>query len=157
MALVIGNILLLMFLRHSFRTHFKFGRVVFQIITAAAVEIVNTMITKVVEWLTQRENHRTQTEFETSFLIKTLIAKFINSFSALYYMAFFKDHGSLLGEEMECGKNRLGDEDCLLDLQAQLGVFVIFHLVVQNMFEVAIPYLKEQYRSMNFSLYENPA
>eukprot|EP00971_Amphidinium_carterae_P187420 3719925-Amphidinium_carterae.1 len=72
-------------------------------------------------------------------------------------MAFFKEHSKLFGESMVCGKNRLGEEDCLLDLQAQLGVFVVFHLVVQNMFEVAIPYLKEQYRSMNFSLYENPA
>mmetsp|Transcript_38893 Transcript_38893/g.91588 ORF Transcript_38893/g.91588 Transcript_38893/m.91588 type:complete len:764 (-) Transcript_38893:166-2457(-) len=156
LALAIGNVLMLMILRHLYRNALPaYGRVVFQVLTAAAVEIVNYAITKIVAAITDWENHRTQNEFETSFLIKTLLAKFVNSFSALYYLAFFKEHFKLGDYAMECGKNRNGEEDCLLDLQAQLGVFVLFHIVVQNIFEVVVPQLRARYRG--FTLDRNRA
>ena len=37
------------------------------------------------------ENHRTQTQFEDSLILKLFGFQFVNSYSSLYYIAFFRE------------------------------------------------------------------
>ena len=45
---------------------------------------------KVAVWLTNLENPRTQTEYEDSFTFKMFSFQFVNYYSSLVYIAFFK-------------------------------------------------------------------
>eukprot|EP00437_Effrenium_voratum_P005085 CAMPEP_0181431576 /NCGR_PEP_ID=MMETSP1110-20121109/18319_1 /TAXON_ID=174948 /ORGANISM="Symbiodinium sp., Strain CCMP421" /LENGTH=741 /DNA_ID=CAMNT_0023554945 /DNA_START=262 /DNA_END=2487 /DNA_ORIENTATION=- len=135
-------ILLLLLIRHNIKSEVHHHIVGFQIAIAAYVEISNAGLDLLCRWLTDQENHRTQTEFETAYLCKGMVLKYMNSFFALYYVAFFKEHQTLFSEPMECLRDQ-----CLLDMQAQLGIFVLFRLLVSNVFEHYYPKVRLWFRS----------
>jgi len=97
------------------------GVVTHQFMTAVFVECANVFIGWVCKKMTQAENHRTQSEYETLLLMKVMLLKFVNSYFVLYYIAFFKHHDYWFGSTLKCLRN-----DCFLDLQSQLGMFVFF-------------------------------
>merc|ERR1719247_3488832 len=102
------------------------------------------MLTYVAKYLTDQENHRTQSEHDTHLLAKVFAFKFVNSYFVLYYIAFFKKHANLFGSELQCIRN-----DCLLDLQLALAIFMLVRLFVQNLFEFLSPKFKIMYRNVN--------
>mmetsp|Transcript_53997 Transcript_53997/g.94791 ORF Transcript_53997/g.94791 Transcript_53997/m.94791 type:complete len:743 (-) Transcript_53997:149-2377(-) len=135
----------LFYLRHIF--HKNGGRLWFQIINALVVEILNNVFTSIAKDLTEREQHRTQSEHQNHLLAKTIIFKFVNCYCSLYYIAFFKEHGHLFGMPMTCMYNeRLEQNDCLRDLGWQLAVFIIVRLTLQNFVELGMPYLYMSFR-----------
>ena len=52
--------------------------------------IMNKIYEKIAVFLTAWELHRTQTEHEDSFTIKMYLFQFVNFYSSLFYIAFFK-------------------------------------------------------------------
>lgn len=136
-------ILVLLLIRHNIKSEVHHHIVGFQIAIAAYVEISNAGLDLLTRILTDHENHRTQTEYETAFLWKGAVLKYMNSFFALYYVAFFKEHQTLFSEPMECLRDQ-----CLLDMQAQLGIFVLFRLLVSNVFEHYYPKVRLWLRTL---------
>jgi hypothetical protein len=105
---------------------------VFQIALAVIVEVSNALLSTMATKLTNWENHRTATEYDNHKLMKVMMFKFVNSYFVLYYIAFFKTQLNLFG--MECMQN-----DCLVDLEHQVGAFVIVRLTLSNVAEFAFP------------------
>jgi hypothetical protein len=130
-ALVMFVILGLLYARHV-HTYQNF-----EWLLAVYVEVSNKLLSKLAQYLTAQENHRTQKEHEGHKLAKVLALKFVNSYFVLYYMAFFKQHEALFGVKMHCIH-----QDCWLDIQGQLAVFVFFRFTVMNMIEYSWPKLK---------------
>jgi len=106
----------------------------FQIAFAVVVEIANACWSRAATKLTDLENHRTASEYDTHKLIKVLLFKFVNSYFVLYYVAFFKVNLNLFG--MECM-----DNDCFVEVDSQLGAFVLVRLTLSNAAEYAFPRL----------------
>ncbi len=48
------------------------------------------MYDKVAEIMTNRENHRTQSEYDRSLTLKLYFLQFINFYSSIFYIAFFQ-------------------------------------------------------------------
>jgi len=70
-------------------------------------------------------------------LAKVFAFKFVNSYFVLYYIAFFKQHAYLFGSTLHCIR-----DDCLLDLQLALAIFMFVRLVVQNIYQFLSPKFK---------------
>jgi len=98
-------------------------------------------LTAMSKYLTTEENHRTQSEHDTHLLSKVFIFKFVNSYFVLYYIAFFKGHSTLFGSTLVCIRN-----DCMLDLQLALAIFMLVRMVVQNLIKFLSPKLKMWFR-----------
>ena len=47
---------------------------------------------------TLKENHRTDTEYTNNLIIKIFAFYFVNSYTSLFYMAFFKHGASIFGQ-----------------------------------------------------------
>jgi hypothetical protein len=135
-------ICLLLFARHKLKDDVPMGIAGWQFVMAIFVEVVNAGLTSVAKYLTNEENHRTQSEHDTHLLAKVFAFKFVNSYFVLYYIAFFKQHAYLFGSTLTCIRN-----DCLLDLQLALAIFMLVRLFVQNMYEFLAPKFKMWYRS----------
>lgn len=132
----------LMYMRHQMKNDVSLGIVTFQFAIAAFTELANHLLSMAAKMLTERENHRTQSDYEKHLLWKVMLLKFVNSYFVLFYIAFFKTHMPLFGVEMQC----LHD-DCFQDLQSQLGVFVFFRLTFSSLMEYAWPKLGQWFRS----------
>ena len=51
--------------------------------------MVNLKYTHLAHWLTELENHRTQEQFERHVVAKMVLFEFVNTFLALFYIAFY--------------------------------------------------------------------
>lgn len=63
--------------------------------TAALINLVIIMILtriyhRLARWMVNMENPRTQTEYEASYTFKIFLFEFVNFYSSLIYIAFFK-------------------------------------------------------------------
>lgn len=102
MALVLAIVLGLMFYRISLSTSEKIFGVkswiviitgsIFDLIT---ILILNHFYDRLALWLTEKELHRTQNEFERSLTWKIYLFWFVNYYSSSIYVAFFK--GKFIG------------------------------------------------------------
>lgn len=68
---------------------------IFTSMTAALINLVIIMILtrvyhRLARWMVNLENPRTQTEYESSFTFKIFLFEFVNFYSSLIYIAFFK-------------------------------------------------------------------
>ncbi|KAH9514072.1 Anoctamin-7 [Bulinus truncatus] len=119
--------------------------------TAAIVNLIIIMtLGKVYEKLalklTQWEMHRTQTEFEDQLTFKVFIFQFVNFYSSIIYVAFFK--GKFVGYPGHYNRffglrsEECNNGGCLIELAQQLGVIMIGKQIINNAQEVIIPKVK---------------
>jgi len=91
--------------------------------------------------MTDAENHQTDTQYEDSLVGKLYMFTFVNSYAALYFMAFVQGYTSL-----GCEKG-----SCMNDLAYTMVVLFMTNLIVGNATEILVPkinqYLKAQAES----------
>ena len=97
---------------------------------------------KVAVILTEWEMHRTQLAFDSALTLKVFIFQFVNFYSSVFYVAFFK--GKFLGWPGEW-KTTFGRRNescpaggCLIELAIQLGVIMVGKQFLNNCCEFMI-------------------
>lgn len=129
-------------------------------ITAACINltiiiILNIIYGRIVLWLTDFETLRTQSEYDDSINIKLFSLQFVNYYSSIIYIAFFK--GRLVGRpgayNMAFGarQEECGSSGCLIELCIQLAIIMVGKQFIQNnLLEIVLPksikWLKRCYR-----------
>jgi len=115
------------------------------VLNCAEIGFLNVIGNWMSHKLTDKENHRTNTDYENSLVVKNFVFKFVNSFSSLFYIAFFKQFDGLVNYCRPIYKGAgfqgsYGDTDsCLSELQLQLALLIIFLIVGDNLIEISLP------------------
>lgn len=131
-----------------------------QIIASTTSAIVNLILImalgkvyqKVALSMTQWEMHRTQTEFEDQLTFKVFVFQFVNFYSSIVYIAFFK--GRFVGYPGNYSKFfGLRGEDCnnggcLIELAQQLAVIMVGKQMINNAQEILVPKIKAFFHRM---------
>jgi hypothetical protein len=125
----------------------QFASVVGGILNALVIQIMNKVYRTVAVKMNEWENHRTVTEFHNNLLFKIFLFQFVNSYTSLYYIAFFKKHTFMWGNYRlhdSCGDddddvNSLG-YGCPDQLRLQLIMLLGLNIVVGQLQEVVIPF-----------------
>ncbi|KAI9921505.1 hypothetical protein PsorP6_000032 [Peronosclerospora sorghi] len=107
--------------------NYKYGSIVSSLANVVQITIMTKIYYYVSIVLVDQENHRTDTEYENSLIIKTVIFQFVNNYAGLFYVAFLKE-----GIE-GC------DVSCMHELEYMLGIVFFSRLVVGNITEIAVP------------------
>ncbi|CAE7662482.1 Ano6, partial [Symbiodinium microadriaticum] len=114
------------------------GGIIAALANAIQIQVMNLIYGGVAIRLTDFENHRTDTAYEDSLIGKTFVFMFVNSFAALFYIAFVKPFITV----DPC----LGP--CMSELQTNLGTIFLSRLALGSTLKVVIPslmnYLNEQ-------------
>jgi len=144
MAVMVFGILFIFAVRHVFHNAFPFwGRVFFMFVLALGVEVANLFFLQIAMWLNERENHRTDRDFETNLLAKTFMFKAASNYGPLIYILFFKQNSHLFYfVQTDC----MGG-DCMVDMSCQLVMFFLVKLVFGNFIEWVFPVIKTAYLS----------
>ncbi|KAK8735898.1 hypothetical protein OTU49_005109, partial [Cherax quadricarinatus] len=109
--------------------------------------ILNYFYEKLVMWLTNLEVPRTETEFEDSFTLKMFLFQFINYYSSLIYIAFFKGRFFYHPGDLEARTNTLlklrydmcDPAGCLFELFVQLAIIMVGKQIFNNALEILYP------------------
>lgn len=116
--------------------------------------LFNMMYTKLAVYLTELELPRTQTEYDDSLTLKMYLLQFVNCYSSIFYIAFFKGkfvgrpgkYNSFLGyQQEECGVG-----GCFLELSIQLAIIMIGKQAFSALSEMAWPYAMRLWSLLSF-------
>jgi len=109
---------------------------------------LNRVYRAVAQKLNDWENHRTHTQFYNNLLFKIFLFQFVNSYTSMYYIAFFKRRAILWNDPNL--NDSCGDADdtnaaifgwgCPNQLYIQLITILLTNIVVGQSQEVLIPY-----------------
>ncbi|XP_034944298.1 anoctamin-4 [Chelonus insularis] len=120
--------------------------------TAALLNLIIIMILtriyqRLAKWMVNMENPRTQTEYEDSFTFKIFIFEFVNFYSSLIYIAFFKgrfyvhpgDKDARASEFYRIKTDVCDPAGCLSELCIQLAIIMVGKQVFNNFMEILSP------------------
>ena len=120
--------------------------------------VFNRIYGNVAYWLTNFENHRTNTAYERSLIMKTFLFSAISSYNILFYIAFAKRYQ--LGCITTVDGNSVLSEDvtCTSEIQNQLrSIFII--AIFKNAIEIGLPFimnfLRKRSKKRLYSIDEN--
>ncbi|XP_010747651.2 anoctamin-1a isoform X1 [Larimichthys crocea] len=122
------------------------------IINLIVIIILDEIYAAIARWLTTLEVPKTDKSFEERLIFKTFILKFVNAFTPIVYLAFFR--GRLVGRPGNylyvVGSYRMEEcahAGCLMELCIQLCITMLGKQLIQNnLFEIGIPKLKKLLR-----------
>uniref|UniRef100_A0A7S2G4I0 Anoctamin transmembrane domain-containing protein n=1 Tax=Florenciella parvula TaxID=236787 RepID=A0A7S2G4I0_9STRA len=101
---------------------------------AVVIQVLNAVYRTMAVGMTDSENHQTDTQYEDNLVAKLYMFTFVNSYSALYFIAFIEGWTSL-----GCEKG-----SCLNYLAYSMMVLFITNLVVGNATEILVPLLAQR-------------
>lgn len=84
-------------LRYSYESYILLLPSIFQSILVAALTV---FYDRFATFLTEKENHRTQSQFERYRVIKLIVLEFVNNFFCLFYIAFIKQDMKMLQSQL---------------------------------------------------------
>ncbi|CAM9522050.1 unnamed protein product, partial [Discosporangium mesarthrocarpum] len=104
----------------------KYGTYIGSFLLSVEIQLMNLVYKKIAVFLTEWENHRTDTQFEDNLISKLFLFQFVNSYASLYYMAFIES------------MTRAGciDKGCMFDLMQSMAIIFTTRLVVANAAEI---------------------
>uniref|UniRef100_A0A8C0D7I0 Anoctamin n=1 Tax=Balaenoptera musculus TaxID=9771 RepID=A0A8C0D7I0_BALMU len=124
------------------------------IINLVVILILDEIYGAMAKWLTKIEVPKTEQTFEERLILKAFLLKFVNAYSPIFYVAFFKGRfvgrpGSYVyvfdGYRME----ECAPGGCLMELCIQLSIIMLGKQLIQNnIFEIGVPKLKKLFRKM---------
>ncbi|XP_074522502.1 anoctamin-1a isoform X2 [Halichoeres trimaculatus] len=128
------------------------------IINLIVIIILDEIYAAIARWLTTLEVPKTDKSFEERLIFKTFILKFVNAFTPIVYLAFFR--GRLVGRPGNylyvVGSYRMEEcahAGCLMELCIQLCITMLGKQLIQNnLFEIGIPKLKKLLRQRKSEL-----
>jgi len=128
-----------------------FGSIVGGIINAIVIMFFNGVWRKVADYLTNWENHRTYTSYQDQLIFKIFMFQFVNSYTSLYYMAFFKNYNHLwFSNQMDlidsCGVGSVSlspiiGHGCVYQLSIQLMALLAVSITVNQVREILVPWM----------------
>uniref|UniRef100_A0A8C1WGK2 Anoctamin n=1 Tax=Cyprinus carpio TaxID=7962 RepID=A0A8C1WGK2_CYPCA len=122
------------------------------IINLLVILILDEVYGAVARWLTLLEVPKTDKSFEERLIFKTFILKFVNAFTPIIYIAFFRGRlgghpGSYLYVFESYRMEECAHGGCLMELCIQLSITMLGKQLIQNnLFEIGVPKLKKLIR-----------
>jgi len=115
------------------------GGIIAGAVNAVQIQLMNYVYGHVSTFLNEYENHRTPSEFENGLIAKNFLFKFVNSYNALFYYAFFKQYEKDSNLTCNYSRDPSGTVNCLSELKTQLGVIFGLNIVLNNAVEILTP------------------
>ncbi|XP_068432273.1 anoctamin-1a [Clinocottus analis] len=130
------------------------------IINLIVIIIMDEIYAAIARWLNTLEVPKTDKSYEERLIFKTFVLKFVNAFTPIVYLAFFR--GRLVGRPGNylyvVGSYRMEEcahAGCLMELCIQLCITMLGKQLIQNnLFEIGIPKLKKLLRRRKSAMEE---
>ncbi|KAF9940556.1 Anoctamin-7 [Mortierella alpina] len=118
--------------------------VVTAVLNLIVIMALGTVYARIAKLMTDNENHRRMTQYQDALIIKRFLFDFVNFYSTMVYIAFFKDN---LGHQVFSDK-RLQDTcgekgSCMGDLTIQLAIVFVGKQFLNQAQEIIVPQLKK--------------
>ncbi|KAG0253841.1 Anoctamin-7 [Mortierella polycephala] len=116
--------------------------VITAVLNLVVIMALGTIYARLAKILTDNENHRRLTQYEDALIIKRFLFDFVNFYSALVYIGYFKDNiGHTLFDDPKL-KDRC-DGSCMPELTIQMAIVFVGKQFLNQIQELAVPQLQK--------------
>eukprot|EP01035_Chromulina_nebulosa_P019942 gene19942-25908_t len=148
--LVIGVVASIYYMRFSLQASIgSSASTLASIANAIQITVFNVIYQYIVVLLTDLENHRTDTLYQDSLIVKVFIFQFINSYGSFFFLAFIAQSLPASPGTDPSFLGQCGYVNCMQPLSINLGIIFGSRLFVTNILDLLIPYLKMKYNEYN--------
>lgn len=123
-----------------------YASLIFSLLNAVVVFVMSAVYTYIARVLTDYENHRTALEYQDALIGKTFIVEFINSFSAMFFMAFAQPFLAPLGLGVNACPGIETYNSCFKQIQLALEVLFFSKLTTGTAMSLLVPYVNLKLR-----------
>jgi len=117
----------------------EFSQAGASIVNAVLIIILNTIARFVARWLCDLENHRTDSEYEESLIVKLFSFSFINCYTSFYYLAFGAKY---MTGYLGVNDQEKGDYDATASTAINLAMIFGVRYILLGMLRTFMPWLK---------------
>jgi hypothetical protein len=141
--IVIGVVAAIYVLRFSLQQRAitnPYSSLVASILNAIQIQVFNLIYQRIVVILTDNENHRTDTLYEDSMIVKLFIFQFINSYSSFFFLAFIATY---LQKPSGASSEMVGQcaaPNCMEPIAINLAIIFGTRLFLTNFLDIALPW-----------------
>eukprot|EP01038_Epipyxis_sp_PR26KG_P015834 gene15834-21454_t len=115
--------------------------IIASVLNAVQIQVFNMLYQILAVKLTNNENHRTDTQYEDSMIIKMFVFQFINSYISFFFLAFiapFLERPSGVSTDF---KGQCAATSCMIPLSLNLAIIFGVRLTITNFINILIPYI----------------
>jgi len=137
-SLIIGIVACIYVLRFQLERHGDgryYASAVASILNSIQIVVLNMIYRRVVYYLTTKENHRTDTQYEDSLIIKMFFFLFINNYSSFFFIAFVATNLTRPNNAKSDYVGECGATTCMEPLCINLGIIFGVRLIFDNLID----------------------
>ena len=98
------------------------AQTVASILNAAQIQLFNFLFQFLAAVLTNRENHRTDTQYEDAMIAKLFLFQFVNSYASFFYIGFIAQYQPSQPDAQDNWVGDCGAKNCMRPLAWNLGI-----------------------------------
>ena len=98
------------------------AQTVASILNAAQIQVFNFLFQFLAAVLTNRENHRTDTQYEDAMIGKLFFFQFVNSYASFFYIGFIAKYQPSQPDAQDNWEGDCGAKNCMRPLAWNLGI-----------------------------------
>lgn len=122
-----------------------YSSVLASVMNSVQITVFNMIYSKLADYLTEMENHRTDTAFEDSMIAKLFMFQFVNSYSSFFYLAFVASYRKNPNDD-DNNVGECGYSDCMIALAINLAIIFGMRLTLSNAMELGEPIIKGYFK-----------
>lgn len=140
-TLVMGVVAAIYVLRFSLQSDLGAGAsTLASVLNTIQITIFNYIYQRVAIYLTDCENHRTDTMYEDSMIIKLFLFQFVNSYASFFFLAFIASNLDRPSDVTDDYQGQCGAKNCMEPLATNLAIIFGTRLIVKNLTDLFIPW-----------------
>jgi uncharacterized membrane protein YeaQ/YmgE (transglycosylase-associated protein family) len=116
------------------------------VLNTIQIQIFNLIYQSVARYLTDQENHRTDTAYEDSLIVKLFVFQFINSYASFFFLAFVAANLDKSNDAPQNYVGQCGAENCMEPLSINLAIIFGTRLTLGNFLDIFIPYVSHKWK-----------
>ncbi|KAJ3287415.1 Anoctamin-7 [Borealophlyctis nickersoniae] len=139
---------------HHFPEYLSYAGVTSAVVSLTTIMVLTPLTYGLSGWLTDLENHKTETQYQNAKIAKRMLFDFVNNFGSLFYVSVVKawmqaEQITILGQD-EWQDSCIND-DCIVELMIQLTVVFIGRSIMQHSYHIGLPWLTRKWNSFTSS------
>ncbi len=138
---VVAGIYVLRFSLQKKDSSAPYASVVASILNTVQITIFNMIYQVIALKLTDRENHRTDTLYEDSMIVKLFIFQFINSYASFFFLAFIAGNLPRSNNAPTNWLGQCGAPNCMEPLSINVAIIFGTRLTLTNFLDIFIPWV----------------
>ncbi|KAG0052109.1 hypothetical protein BGZ83_002987 [Gryganskiella cystojenkinii] len=120
------------------------------VLNLVVIMCLGTVYSRLAKFMTDSENHRRMTQYQDALIIKRFLFDFVNFYSALVYIGYFKDN---LGSTLKLYKDQTAHDacagPCMEELTIQLAIVFVGKQFLNQAQELAVPRIQSWWNRKN--------